>query len=163
MRRPRPRASSATPLPAEASALLPEWRDEEVRQDIQGGHGLVTDNDFGVQPQRAGNGPSVGFSSWSIIFATVDLPEPDSPTIAIVVPRRTSKVTPSAAAKSDDCPGPAEACAPSAGPGSAGRCRRQVPPLRGPRRSPGITVAMPAGPGASPTRSTRRPVDPRSS
>src|SRR5699024_7561848 len=43
--------------------------------------------------------PSVGSSSLSTICATVDLPEPDSPTIAVVVPRSISKETSSTARK----------------------------------------------------------------
>ena len=41
--------------------------------------------------------PEVGFSSCSSIFATVDLPEPDSPTSASVLPRWIVKDTSSTA------------------------------------------------------------------
>ena len=41
--------------------------------------------------------PEVGVSSWSTMFAAVDLPEPDSPTTARVVPRRRTKETSSTA------------------------------------------------------------------
>src|SRR4029453_15415920 len=44
--------------------------------------------------------PEVGSSRLSTIWATVDLPEPDSPTIAVVVPRFTLKETSSTALKS---------------------------------------------------------------
>ena len=39
----------------------------------------------------------MGARSFSTIWATVDLPEPDSPTIAVVVPRRIEKETSSTA------------------------------------------------------------------
>ena len=51
--------------------------------------------------------PDVGSSRSSTICATVDLPDPDSPTIAVVVPRLTLKETSSTAVKSVDLPNPA--------------------------------------------------------
>ncbi len=48
--------------------------------------------------------PEVAVSSPRTIFATVDLPDPDSPTTAVVVPRATEKDTLSTAVKSVDRP-----------------------------------------------------------
>ena len=50
--------------------------------------------------------PEVGVRRFSTIWATVDLPEPDSPTIAVVVPRFTEKDTLSTAVKSSLRPRP---------------------------------------------------------